>query len=193
MGFYFFAMLSRMKYITRWALMRNIRTENISEHTNDVAVLSHALAVLTNRRFGGNVDVTKCVLIALYHDAPEILTGDMPTPVKYYNSSIREAYKQVEKVSGEKLLSMLPQDLVDEYEPLIIDDGRWQEERLIVRAADKLSALIKCIEEQSQGNHEFDKARRSNEKAVRDMKLPAADCFLEEFLPSYKLTLDEQD
>ncbi|MDD2417951.1 MAG: 5'-deoxynucleotidase [Oscillospiraceae bacterium] len=193
MGFHFFAMLSRMKYITRWALMRNTRTENISEHTNDVAVLSHALAVLTNQRFGGNVDVGKCVLIALYHDAPEILTGDMPTPVKYYNPSIQEAYKQVERVSSEKLLSMLPQDLHDEYEPLIIDDGSWQEERSIVRAADKLSALIKCIEEQRQGNHEFDKARRSTEKAVRNMKLPAADCFLEEFLPSYKLTLDEQE
>lgn len=193
MGFHFFAMMSRMKYITRWALMRNTRTENISEHTHDVAVLSHALAVLTNRRFGGRVDVGRCVLLALYHDTPEILTGDMPTPVKYYNPEIREAYKQVERVSGEKLLSMLPSDLRGEYEPLIVPDGRWEDEHKIVRAADKLSALIKCIEEQGQGNHEFEKARRSTEKAVRQMKLPAADCFLEEFLPSYELTLDEQE
>lgn len=193
MGYNFFAMLSRMKYITRWSLMRNTRNENLSEHSHEVAVLAHALAVLTNKRLGGKADVGVCITLALYHDTPEILTGDMPTPVKYFNPEIREAYRRVETVSGTKLLSMLPNDMRDEYAPLLIPDDKWIEERKIVRAADKLSALIKCIEEQSQGNREFDKALRSTKKAVRDLKLPAADLFMEEFLPSYSLTLDEQD
>ncbi len=193
MGFHFFAMISRMKYITRWALMRNTRIENLSEHSHDVAVLSHALAVLTNKRFNGQVDIGRCVLLALYHDTTEILIGDMPTPVKYYNPELRKAYRKVENMSGNKLLSMLPPDMRDEYEPLLLADDRWREERRIVRAADKLSALIKCVEEQDQGNREFDKALRSTQKAVRDMNLPAADYFLKEFLPSYRLTLDEQE
>lgn len=193
MGYNFYAMLSRMKYITRWSLMRNTRTENISEHSYDVAVISHALAVLTNRRYGGNVDVSRCVFLALYHDAPEILTGDMPTPVKYFNPAIREAYHQVEAVSSRKLLSMLPDDLKEEYEPLLLPDEKWAEERKIVKAADKLSALIKCVEECGQGNNEFKKARRTLENCVHDLRLPAAECFLTEFLPAYELTLDEQD
>lgn len=193
MSRHFYAMLSRMKYITRWALMRNNRVENISEHSHEVAVLAHALAVLTNARFGGQVDEGRCVLLALYHDAPEILTGDMPTPVKYFNPAIREAYRQVESVSVEKLLSMLPGDLRAAYRPLLTEDGRWEEERRLVKAADKLSALVKCVEETGQGNREFEQARRATERAVRAMKLPAADCFLEEFLPSYALSLDEQD
>lgn len=193
MGFPFYAMLSRMKYITRWSLMRNTRTENINEHSYDVAVLSHALAALTNRRFGGNVDVRQCVLLALYHDTPEILTGDMPTPVKYFNPAIRQAYRQVEAVSSRRLLAMLPDDLKEEYEPLLMPDGRWTEERKIVKAADKLSALIKCVEECGQGNQEFQKARRTLETCLHDMQLPAVECFLTEFLPAYALTLDEQD
>lgn len=193
MGFPFYAMLSRMKYITRWSLMRNTRTENINEHSYDVAVLSHALAALTNRRFGGNVDVRQCVLLALYHDTPEILTGDMPTPVKYFNPAIRQAYRQVEAVSSRRLLAMLPDDLKEEYEPLLMPDGRWTEERKIVKAADKLSALIKCVEECGQGNQEFQKARRTLETCLHDMRLPAVECFLTEFLPAYALTLDEQD
>jgi 5'-deoxynucleotidase len=193
MGFHFFAMISRMKYINRWSLMRNIRTENISEHSHDVAVLSHVLALLTNKRFGGNVDVGRCVLLALYHDMPEILIGDLPTPVKYFNPEIRDAYKQVERVSSEKLLTMLPEDLREEYRSLIITDGESSYEHRIVRAADKLSALIKCIEEEGQGNREFEKARRATEQAVRKLNLPAVNCFMEEFLPSYSLTLDEQD
>ena len=193
MGHHFFAMLSRMKYIARWALMRNTRTETVCEHSYDVAMLAHALAVLTNRRFGGQVDEGRCVLLALYHDAPEILTGDLPTPVKYYNPAIRDAYKQVEAVSGQKLLSLLPADLRGDYEPLLLPDTRWQEERTLVRAADKLSALIKCVEELGQGNREFEQARRATEKALHEMHLSAVECFLTEFLPSYSLTLDEQD
>ena len=192
MGRNFYAVLSRMKYITRWALMRNPRQENICEHSYDVAVLAHALAVLTNRRFGGRVDEGRCVLLALYHDAPEILTGDMPTPVKYDNPAIRDAYKQVEAVSAGKLLSMLPEDLQEDYGPLFFAGDGWEQEKRLVKAADKLSALIKCVEELGQGNREFLSARRSTEQAIRAMGLPAADCFLEEFLPAYELTLDEQ-
>ena len=192
MGRNFYAVLSRMKYITRWALMRNTRQENICEHSYDVAVLAHALAVLTNRRFGGRVDEGRCVLLALYHDAPEILTGDMPTPVKYDNPAIRDAYKQVEAVSAGKLLSMLPEDLQEDYGPLFFAGDGWEQEKRLVKAADKLSALLKCVEELGQGNREFLSARRSTEQAIRAMGLPAADCFLEEFLPAYELTLDEQ-
>ena len=192
MGRNFYAVLSSMKYITRWALMRNTRQENICEHSYDVAVLAHALAVLTNRRFGGRVDEGRCVLLALYHDAPEILTGDMPTPVKYDNPAIRDAYTQVEAVSAGKLLSMLPEDLQEDYGPLFFAGDGWEQEKRLVKAADKLSALIKCVEELGQGNREFLSARRSTEQAIRAMGLPAADCFLEEFLPAYELTLDEQ-
>ncbi len=187
----FFAMLSRMKYINRWALMRNTRAENICEHSHDVAVLAHALALLHNNRFGGKADVQACVMLSLYHDAPEILTGDLPTPVKYDNPVIRDAYKQVETVSAEKLISLLPTDLKDEYRRWLLPDATYEIERRLVKAADKLAALVKCIEEGKQGNHEFDKARLSTEKSLRDMKLQAVDCFLEEFLPAYELTLDE--
>ncbi len=187
----FFAMLSRMKYINRWALMRNTRAENVCEHSHDVAVLAHVLALLHNNRFGGNADVQACVMISLYHDVPEILTGDMPTPVKYDNPAIRDAYKQVETVSANKLLSLLPEDLEAEYRGWLLPDDRYPTEQTIVKAADKLAALIKCMEEVKQGNREFEKARVSTERALRRMQLPAVDCFLEEFLPSYELTLDE--
>ncbi|MFR1435163.1 MAG: 5'-deoxynucleotidase [Acutalibacteraceae bacterium] len=187
----FYAVLSRMKYIDRWALMRNTREENLCEHSYETAVLAHALATLTNRRFGGRVDVGRCVLLALYHDASEILTGDMPTPVKYYNPAIRDAYKQVEVVAADKLLSMLPEDLQDEYRPLFGETADM--EHRLVKAADKLSALIKCVEEERMGNREFAKARQATFDAVRALGLPAADCFLDEFLPAYELTLDEQE
>ncbi len=188
----FYAVLSRMKYITRWSLMRNTRPENLCEHSYETAVIAHALALLTNRRFGGQVNEERCVLLALYHDTSEILTGDLPTPVKYYNPAIRDAYRQVEEVSARKLLSMLPNDMTDAYEDCFFPQPQEEEARL-VKAADKLSALIKCVEECRQGNREFEKARLSTEQAVRDMKLPAADCFMEEFLPAYALTLDEQE
>lgn len=189
----FYAILSRMKYITRWSLMRNTHPENICEHSYQTAVLAHALALLTNRRFGGRVREDRCLLLALYHDATEILTGDLPTPVKYYNPAIRDAYRQVEDVAEKKLLSMLPQDLRQAYEPAFSAGPGEEEELRIVKAADKLSALIKCVEECRQGNREFEKARLSTEQAVRAMHLPAADCFLEEFLPAFALTLDEQE
>ena len=188
----FFAKLSRMKYIQRWALMRNTHTENICEHSYDVAVLAHALATVTNVRFGGHVDVDRCVLLALYHDAPEIMTGDLPTPVKYYNDTIRDAYRQVETVSADELLKMLPADLQPIYRPLIRADESTEEYR-VVKAADKLAALIKCTEELDAGNREFSLAAKSTAESVRQMKLPAADWFMAECLPAYLLTLDEQN
>ena len=191
MAYSFFAMLSRMKNIRRWALMRNTRSENICEHSHEVAVVAHALALLTNRHYGGQVDPNRCVMLAVYHDVPEILTGDMPTPVKYYNPAIREAYRQVEISACDKLLDMLPQDLREEYSPLLLSEEDSEEHR-IVKAADKISALIKCIEEVGQGNREFASARRATEQASRDMHLPAADEFLELYLPAYELPLDDQ-
>ncbi len=191
MEYPFYAMLSRMKYIERWSLMRNTREENICEHSHEVAVLAHSLALLHNRRYGGHADPGRCALLALYHDAPEILTGDLPTPVKYDNPAIRDAYRQVESVATDRLLSMLPADLREDYAPLLRESEGTEEERRLVKAADKLSALIKCVEELKQGNREFARARAATEQAVRAMKLPAADCFLDEFLPAYELTLDE--
>jgi len=187
----FYAVLARMKYISRWALMRNTRAESVHEHSFDVALLAHALAELHNRRFGGNADVSQCVLQAMYHDTPEIFTGDMPTPVKYDNEDIRRAYQQVERLSAEKLLSMLPADLDEVYRPLLLPEANSEEAR-IVKAADKISALLKCVEELGQGNREFARARQTLEAAIRGMGLPAADCFLAEFLPAFELTLDEQ-
>ncbi len=192
MAYSFFAMLSRMKNIRRWALMRNTRSENICEHSHEVAVIAHALALITNRHYGGNVDAQKCVMLAVYHDVPEILTGDMPTPVKYYNPAIREAYRQVEQSACDKLIEMLPADLQAEYDALIRPQDADSEEMRLVKAADKISALIKCIEETSQGNREFVSARRATEEAIRKMDIPAANEFLEQYIPAYELTLDDQ-
>lgn len=192
MAYSFFAMLSRMKNIQRWSLMRNTRPENICEHSHEVAVIAHALALITNRHYDGNVDAEKCVMLAVYHDVPEILTGDMPTPVKYYNPAIREAYRQVEESACDKLVEMLPDDLRDDYDALIRPQDTDSEEMRLVKAADKLSALIKCIEETSQGNREFVSARRATETAIREMNIPAANEFLENYIPAYELTLDDQ-
>ncbi len=192
MAYSFFAMLSRMKNIRRWSLMRNTRSENICEHSHEVAVIAHALALITNRHYGGNVDAERCVMLSVYHDVPEILTGDMPTPVKYYNPAIREAYRQVEESACDKLLEMLPADLRGEYDGLIRPQDKDSEEMRLVKAADKLSALIKCIEETSQGNREFASARRATEEAIRGMDIPAANEFLENYIPAYELTLDDQ-
>ena len=188
----FFAMISRMKYIDRWALMRNTRSENISEHSQEVAVLAHALCVIGNKRLGKSLNADRAAVIALYHDAAEIITGDMPTPVKYYDSAIREAYRHIEDEAACQLLQLLPADLREEFERLLLpektEDGYLL---LLVKAADKLSALIKCLEEEKAGNREFARA----EKAARDklvlMKLPEVDIFMEEFIPAYACTLDE--
>lgn len=188
----FFAIISRMKYINRWGLMRNTITENISEHSLETAFIAHVLALYRNVRFGGNVDPERAALLAMYHDVTEIITGDMPTPVKYYNSEIREQYDKVEKLAEKKLLSYLPEDLREYYAPLF---GKTEEERelwQLVKAADKLSALIKCLEERQMGNSDFADAEKSTLKAVHEMNLPEAEEFIKEFLTSYNLTLDDQ-
>lgn len=187
----FFALTSRMKYISRWGLMRNSRPENIAEHSLEVAIITHLLCELRNRRFGGNIDVSKAVLTAVYHDVPEIITGDLPTPVKYYDPEIKSAYKRVEGAAVEKLLSTVPDDLREDYAELF-DESSDPEIRAIVKAADKISALIKCIEESRSGNTDFADAERQTLESIEKMKLPEADAFLSEFLPSYGLTLDEQ-
>ena len=156
MGNHFFAYISRMRSVKRWALMRNTEEENISEHSHMVAVLAHALAVIRNRVYGGNVDADRIAVVALYHDATEILTGDMPTPIKYYNPEIKDAYRKVERVAEEKLLSMLPDAIRKDYEPLLQNGDDTV--RVIVKAADKLAAYIKCVEELKAGNLEFKKA-----------------------------------
>ena len=187
---HFFAMLSRMKNINRWGLMRNVRNENLCEHSFETAVIAHALAEIANNRLGAELDADKIAVCALFHDTTEILTGDMPTPVKYYNDDIKKAYKQVEKTAQDKLLSLLPDYLKNSYSKVYETDSLTES---YVKAADKLSALIKCIEELSMGNKEFESAKESTEKSIKELNLEAADIFLKEFIPSYSLTLDEQN
>lgn len=186
----FFALMSRMRYIKRWGLMRNTFSENIQEHSHMVAVLAHGLALIRRDILDlPGPDPDKCAVAALYHDASEILTGDLPTPIKYYNPEIKRAYKQVERVSGEKLLQMLPECLRDSYAPLVFESD--QEVLPIVKAADKLSAHIKCMEEQKAGNTEFDSAARQTRQALTEMHLPELDYFMERFLPEFSKNLDE--
>ena len=185
-------MMGRMKYIDRWALMRNSRIENISEHSQEVAIISHALCLIGNKRLGKSLNADRAAVIALYHDATEIITGDMPTPVKYFDSEIRAAYRRIEDDAAEKLLRLLPEDLRGEYEKYLLpeteEDGYML---LLIKAADKLSALIKCLEEEKAGNREFTKAEKTTRDKLVLMKLPEVDIFLEEFLPAYACTLDE--
>ena len=189
MAYNFFPMISRMRYINRWGLMRNTRLENIQEHSHQVAVLAHALAVIENRYFGGQIDPGTAAVAALYHDASEILTGDMPTPIKYDNPDIQSAYKDVEAVAEKKLLSMLPPDLRPDFEDAVtIPDP---EVRAIVKAADKLSAYLKCVEELKAGNTEFKKAKEQTYAALCKNPSPALNYFLEHFLDGFELTLDE--
>lgn len=173
--------------------MRNSRTENIEEHTADVAIIAHALAEITNRRFGGTVDVADCVLRALYHDVSEIITGDMPTPIKYHDEGIRDAYKNVERIASTRLLHQLPEDLQEAYRPYLLPEDEQCLEAKLCKAADKISALIKCIEEERSGNTEFKSARAATEKSIRNMNIPAVDAFMKECIPAYELTLDEQE
>lgn len=188
--FSFFAYLSRMRYINRWGLMRNTFQENVQEHSHMVAVLAHTLAVIRRDVLGKPADPGLAAAAALYHDAPEILTGDLPTPIKYYSPDIRDAYKQVEQVSAGKLLDMLPPELRGAYEPLVREDYD-PETRALVKAADKLSAYIKCVEELKAGNGEFRQAAEQTLEALKAYGLPEVDYFMEHFLPAFGLTLDE--
>lgn len=187
----FFAMVNRMKYIDRWALMSNVRKENIAEHSHSVAVIAHALALIGNKEFGKNYDADRVALLALYHDTTEVITGDMPTPVKYYNDEIKSVYKEIESVAANRLLSMLPDDYKAEYDSLLNHRDDDKELWKLVKAADKISALIKCVEENRMGNREFDIALESQEKKIAEIEMPEVKYFSEHFLKSYYLTLDE--
>ena len=188
----FFAFISRMKYINRWALMRSTITENISEHSLETAFIAHALALIRNKRFGGDAPPERCALLAMYHDVSEIITGDLPTPIKYYNREIRSIYEEIEQKAADKLIAYLPEDLRDCYKPLFTPDESEKELWRLVKGADKLSAYIKCIEERRMGNDDFSSAEKSTLEAIHKLELPEAEVFLEEFIPAYTLTLDDQ-
>lgn len=187
----FFAMVNRMKFIDRWALMQNAKKENIAEHSHSVAVIAHALALIGNKIYGKNYDCERVCLLALYHDTTEVITGDMPTPVKYYNDEIKNVYKDIEKVAGNRLLSMLPEEFIEDYTPLFEKQEDDKELWVLVKAADKISALIKCIEECRMGNLEFTKAREAQEDLINEITLPEVKYFRANFLDAYYLTLDE--
>ena len=189
MKIHFFAYMGRMRFINRWALMRNSYTENIQEHSHQVAVLAHALAVIRNTYFDGQLDEGQVTVAALYHDASEILTGDLPTPIKYYNPSIRDAYKQVESIACDKLVNMLPEELRCTYDEILQPTDPEIEE--LVKVADKLSAYIKCMEELKAGNTEFRRAAEQTAAALDQYDLPELNYFREHFMDSFKLTLDE--
>jgi 5'-deoxynucleotidase len=191
MEYSFFAMMSRMKLIERWALMRNSLSENISEHSLEVSILSHALAIISNERLGNHLNAEKAALIGIYHDATEIITGDMPTPIKYFNENIQGAFKAVEEVAAKRLLMMLPEDMRRSYEAIFFPQEDEAQLWKLVKAADKLSALIKCIEERKAGNSEFISAEKSIKAILIAMKLEEVDIFMKEFLPAYDKTLDE--
>ncbi len=187
----FFSMVLRMRYINRWGLMRNTRNESLSEHSLDVAVLAHALCILRNKHYGGALNPDRAAVLALFHDASEIITGDLPTPVKYNNPQINTAYKNLEGVAKKNLLSLLPKDLQEEYEAVFYEEDDPELCR-IIKAADKLSALIKCLEEEKAGNSEFSKAKEAQLEALHRMNLPEVDEFIQEYIPSFTWTLDEQ-
>lgn len=188
----FFAILSRMKYISRWSLMRNVWRESLSEHSLDVAIVAHALAIIKNKRFNGTINAERVAILAMYHDVSEILTGDLPTPVKYFNPEIKTAYKQVEKSATDKIFSMLPDDLKPDFESILYKHPEDEYNFKIVKAADKICGLIKCMEEESCGNNEFKQALRSHVDAIKEMQMPEVKEFMTEFFPQYSKTLDEQ-
>ena len=188
---HFMAHISRLKLIYRWPLMRNVNRENVQEHSHQVAVVAHCLAVIKNTLFNGQVNADKIASIALYHDASEVLTGDLPTPVKYFNQEIASAYKEIEKAAELKILDMVPQELRAAYEPLITQQHITDEEKAIVKAADTISAYIKTLEEIHAGNHEFLIAKKRLEQSLKERHSPELQYFIDTFIPSYSLSLDE--
>ena len=189
--YHFFAYMARMKLIRRWSLMKSVTEENIAEHSAQVAQIAHALALIKNRFFGGELDADRIATIALYHETAEVLTGDLPTPIKYYNPEIRQAYKQIEGVANEKLITMLPEELRADYRSLIMEDPSSYEYAL-VKAADKISADVKCVEELRSGNREFAKAEKALRQEIRKYEsYDEVRYFCEEFLPTFQKTLDE--
>lgn len=188
---YFFAHLSRMKLINRWPLMRNVRTENISEHSLQVAFVAHALACIKNRKFNGQINPERIALLAMYHDASEVITGDLPTPIKYHNPQIANEYKKIEKFAQQKLIAMLPKELQQDFQPILDDQYHTEEERAIVKQADALCAYLKCLEELSAGNTEFNLAKMRLEKTLSERYSEEMQYFIEIFVPGFSLSLDE--
>lgn len=185
----FYGMLARMKYINRWGLMRSKDTENIAEHSLEVAIIAHALAIIGNTYFGKNIDVNRVAVMGIMHDTSEIITGDMPTPIKYYAPEIRDSYKKVESIASKQLLNELPEEMRKEYENVLDVDS--DEAYKFVKAADKLSAYIKCLEEADMGNNDFKLAEKSIKKIIDEMEMEEVDYFIKNFLPAYNKTLDE--
>lgn len=192
MDYNFFAIINRMKYIARWSLMHSLEQENVMEHTEQVATIAHALAVIKNKLYGGNADIAKVLLYALYHETGEVVTGDLPTPVKYYNEDIKTAYKAIEKTSCDKILSTLPAELKDEFSPYVLPDESSVEYGLM-KSADKISAYLKCVAELRLGNKEFKKAKSSIEKELKSKNRPEVEYFMKNFVPAFEKTLDELD
>ncbi len=190
MQYHFYAMMSRMKNIFRWGLMRNTRKENLSEHSLEVAQIAHALAIINNKRLGGNANPDFVAVAAMYHDTSEIITGDMPTPIKYHNDEIKKAYKQIEAGATERLIAKLPQDFKDEFLKIYNPDNHTKR---LIKAADKISALIKCIEEINMGNREFAVAESSTRRLIKELNCQEANIFMDEFMESFSLSLDEQN
>ena len=188
---HFFAHLARMKLIQRWPLMRSVSTENISEHSLQVAFVAHALAVIKNKKFDGNLNPEHIALLGMYHDTSEVLTGDLPTPVKYYNPDIANEYKKIEAAAEQRLLSMLPEEFQEDFAPFLISGEASKEEQSIVKQADTICAYLKCLEELSVGNHEFEQAKRRLEETLSQRASPEMDYFLTTFAPSFELSLDE--
>ncbi|PHM75047.1 5'-deoxynucleotidase [Xenorhabdus kozodoii] len=188
---HFFAQLSRLKLINRWPLMRNVRTENVSEHSLQVAFVAHALAIIKNRKFNGNVNPERIALLAMYHDASEVITGDLPTPIKYYNPQISHEYKKIEKIAQQKLLDMLPTELQDDFRPILDEHHHNEEETHIIKQADALCAYLKCLEELSAGNTEFNQAKKRLDKTLTERRSEEMDYFIAVFVPSFSLSLDE--
>jgi 5'-deoxynucleotidase len=188
---HFFAHLARMKLIQRWPLMRSITAENISEHSLQVAFVSHALAVIKNRKFEGNVNPEKAALIGMYHDTSEVLTGDLPTPIKYFNPDIANEYKKIERAAEQKLLGMLPEEFREDFAPFLVEDQSHCAESTIVKQADSICAYLKCLEELAAGNHEYTLAKRRLEDTLEKRRSPEMDYFLKVFAPSFELNLDE--
>lgn len=186
----FYGMLARMKYINRWGLMRNTRTENIAEHSLEVAIIAHSLAVIGNTYFGKNINADHVAVLGIFHDTTEIITGDLPTPIKYYAPEIRDAYKNVEAIAADQLISELPEKMKEAYHDILHEEGEDYEIKLL-KAADKLSALIKCMEEKNTGNTDFDKAYETIKASIVKMDIEEVDYFMENFLPSYNKTIDE--
>ncbi|EKO3592588.1 5'-deoxynucleotidase [Vibrio metschnikovii] len=188
---HFFAHLARMKLIQRWPLMRSISKENVSEHSLQVAFVAHALAVIKNKKFAGQLNPERIALLAMYHDSSEVLTGDLPTPVKYFNPDIAKEYKKIEAAAEQRLLAMLPEEFQDDFKPFLLTEAAHSEDATVVKQADSLCAYLKCLEELSAGNHEYALAKKRLDVTLKERQTPEMVYFLQTFAPSFELTLDE--